>query len=156
LGVKIFSVVEIPVACTENKIYKQEILKKKLWKTYCHFLSHCFPHISMSFSTLPPEPLICLQSIDGLTLCDVLFTAVIRPFVTLEDKANTRRIVVRFLALNYSKLKKRSLYCHFQMTLVKKYVKRYLNVTRTPDWSTNKFVFRLRVKSWFKIINWSP
>ena len=42
---------------------------------------------------------------------DVLFTAVIRPFVTMEDKANARRIVVRFLALNYSKPKKRSLYC---------------------------------------------
>jgi len=50
---------------------------------------------------------------------DVLFTAVIRPFVTLEDKANARRIVVRFLTLNYSKLTKRGLYCHFQTMLVK-------------------------------------
>jgi hypothetical protein len=42
---------------------------------------------------------------------DVLFTAVIRPFVTLEDKANARRIIARFLAINYSKPTKRSLFC---------------------------------------------
>jgi hypothetical protein len=67
LRVKMFSLVEIPVAYTENKTHKQEILKNKLWKTHCHFLFHCYPHISTSFSTLPPEPLICLLSIDGLT-----------------------------------------------------------------------------------------
>jgi len=105
------SVVEIPVAYTENKIHKQEILKKQVVED---ILSFPIPLLSTYFHVLlhSSAGTIDLSAVYRWTdLGDVLFTAVIRPFVTLEDKANARRIVVRFLALNYSKPTKRSVYC---------------------------------------------
>jgi len=111
--VKIFSVIEIPIACTENKIYKQEILKKQAVEDILPFP---IPLLSTYFHVLlySSAGTIDLSAVNRRTdFGDVLFTAVIRPFFTLEDKANTRRIVVRFLALNYSKPTTRSLYCHF-------------------------------------------